>query len=491
MKLTHKISALTGNGIATLILLLGLLTGCSRNDKNLVENIPASATTVSIVDFDILLKNAGCEINNGFITLTPDLKKIESLLAPRHAEMFDAIIKAAPAIDLTEVGFFSTGSAEAAVIRLKQPEIFEQGIRAEAESSDSFDGKTFYLFNDIAVAIEDNYAWISEDNVKLSNLLNELDKESFYKKYRVLSSNLTDSSDAVRIVSLIEKNVTAAPVNGVEQKFDRLFLVGQLTVTDNIMSLECRFTDKDNRSLDFSPYFEETGSDFLRFVDPQANIIAAIGKPMRPEIIEMVYGYLNRESGIYSEFIPMLKAIDGTTGFSARITSDINKGNLLNSGEYVLTTQLKESENSGVIQLLEMSGAKKMAETPVGGEIAQYEIPVNSGNLYAGLFQGTLAIGNRPVDDTFSNPFTTDFQGVRAGLIITFAPGSPLQKAAKIPYGVYCSAMIYSQSENIRLRFNGSSRNVVATIVELIATFMTDHSGNGIGQNVPDIVSNE
>lgn len=471
MKFTKRMTV--NAAFISIALLVSLLTGCGSKSGSLLNNIPEDATTVAVVDLDAILKNAGCRIDNGVITLSPDLEQLTSRMNPKQADMLEAVTKAAPAVNLDEVGVFSIDNYAGIALSLKAPELFEQGVKAGAKETVSAAGQDVYVYDDIAIAIDGNYAWLTVNAVQMENVLNSLAKGNFGSKYPVLSENLADKGNALRIVSQVAENFAADPYNGVAQKFDRLFMVGKLKITDSVLDFEASFTDRDNKPLNFSPYFAETGTDFLRFVDPGSNVVIAIGKPESQEMIQQVIAIFGRQFRDINSLLPMLKAVNGTTSASYRLTSDINLNDSpdwLNAGEYILTTQIEGSESQSLMQMVQLAGGTKLEETPAGAEVVQYELKAMGTPYYIGLFQGTVAAGNRPISDTFSNSFTTDFQGARAGYVLTFAPGSPLSKALDIPYGAYSSLIVKEQTINCKLRFNGSSRNVVATLINLLAT---------------------
>ncbi|MDE5969941.1 MAG: hypothetical protein K2G74_03830, partial [Muribaculaceae bacterium] len=50
-----------------------LFSSCSKEECNLIDNIPVNSKVIASVNIDMILKNAGCQFKDGTIMLSNDL----------------------------------------------------------------------------------------------------------------------------------------------------------------------------------------------------------------------------------------------------------------------------------------------------------------------------------------------------------------------------------------------------------------------------------
>lgn len=481
--------------IACTLVIIALLNSCRSGNGRLLDYVPAGSEELAVVNTDMLLKNAGCKIDKGVITLTPDLEMIKAKMSQQNADRLSYITLAAPAIDLENIVFFRHGSTYIQLVRVKAPEIFEQAIKLGAKDISRTDGVTYYTMDDIVIAVDGDLAWIANKSDAISSAIKDAGKKNFTTAYPALAETLENKEYVIRTVNRISENFSAAPYNGVRQEFSELFGICKLNLTDNIADLKIQFTDAGMKPLEFSPYLETAGSDFLRFVDQRSNIVFAAGNPLtKEEFLPMLANIISSEKSLrtLAPVIPYLESIEGTTSISATAIGDASalRANAPGAWDFTATTILSDKDSRSVISLIELSGAKKLADSPSGGEVSQYELPFGDNQtIYAGLFQGTLAASLHPITGDCSNPFTTDFQGARAGFVFTFTPGSNISKLIDFPYGATLTAMLYDNEAELRLRFNGSPRNVLATLINLAATSVRDYPEVPQTEEIEEIVA--
>lgn len=480
---------------ASFLVFLTLMTGCNGKEDRLFNHIPADSETVAAINLDMLMKNAGCKTDNGAVTLTPDIELLKAKIPQKSADIISYMVLAAPAINLEQIIYLA--DEKVYIVSLKSPEIFKEAIRLGAASTEEDGDAEFFIFDDVVIAVENSTAWATgkdPDNIK--KVMASAAKKGFAETYPELAGELENTENAATFVSRIAGKTEAKEYNGAPQHFDNLYAVGQLSVTDSYMTLTARLTDSRLKPMEFEPYFAETGTEFLRFVEPQSSIVAAIGKPSELRtVIAAITNIANINAGDVRLMLPYLESIEGTTGISLIPIADPAALKTFEPGTWDITISsvLHQEDARNILSLLKLSGARELEEGPAGGEETQYFLKYNGYDIYTGLFEGTSVLSTHPVSGTCSNAYTADFQGARAGLVISCAPGSKLAKLMDIPYGIYLSAILGDNDLTCRFKFNGSPRNVLGTLINLIATTSPDYSQESLisatEEITPDIVT--
>jgi len=482
--------------LPTLIVITAIAAGCrDHKGERLLGQVPAGAD-VSVINVDMLLKNAGCKIDNGIVTLTPDLELLKAKLPQKTADLMSYMTLAAPAIDLNEVISFKSGTSAVLLFRIKAPEILGQIVKVGSDNENETDGVTYYNLDDAVIGIDGNTGWISNEASSIVTAREKAKKENFAGTYPVLADKISSSEYVYSRILPYDGKLDVLSANGTKQNSGNLFVLTNVILTDNIIDADISFVGTDGKALEFSQYIDKTGTDFLRFVEPQSAIVAAVGKPLQKDsFMNLANLALGNAVPDAEAYIPYLQAIEGTFAVSAIPVADAASLRTMRPGTWDITASavFNESDTGGIMSMIRMAGAREITDE-TAGEHTQYAFqPYDDTEIYAGVFDNVIAASTHIMSGRCENSFSQEFQDARAGIVMTFAPESNISRMLGIPYGAYCSAMLYDNKISAKFRFNGAPRNVLATFISLYAKNAADNISavqtKTYDEIVPDIVS--
>ena len=460
-----------------------LFSSCSKEECNLIDNIPVNSKVIASVNIDMILKNAGCQFKDGTIMLSNDLTILRDRYFQDRATAANMILLTASTVDLKKVFVYQVDDLDPVLtFKIKNKEVFTAlatGAAGEMKTVDKYD---LFKLEGCAIMTKDDFGWLSTsaENIEKSFAKNGGKKIEGFNNV----IDLIETSDkAVTVAVNLHKSIDAAPENGVVQQFKNAWIISDATLSNNILGLSFKTIDKSGKALDISPYIGEIDSDFLRYTPGNTQLLFALGSVAGIDelytTIRTAFAPETRET--IDQFLPYIKEIDGTTSVAI---NPVATGNSLtdfslDTWDATIMTHLPQQSVDGIVTMIGHLG------TLTGQEPSDDEQPsfnVGSKEVFYGNHDGYLAFSTRPISANYNNSFTTDVLGSRAVFMLDIPYKSETMKAFDLPYGFYMSLRLENTSLTGRLKFNGTN----APFLSALASAMVSYAR---ANPLPDIVT--
>lgn len=475
----------------TLLTVSGLLTGCGKTERSLIETVPADAKMVMTVNLDKILKNAGCRFNDGNITLSGDLMAIRNTLDNRAGEMADMLMATAPAIDITKIIAFITSDNDAIVtFAITNHELFNDVIMSTSPNHDELDGMTVYEFKDHVVVNGGSQGWMAEDIEDVTEALEESAKNHFGIYSGII--NFIDKPENSLSVAINTPTVISGNKNK-GGKNDNNWTCATTALSDNLLGIEIATMDADGRRSEFNPYISVLDTDFLRYIPNNTQAAMAIGQIKDIDglyrIISPILPRDLREQA--ASILPYIKAVDGTSAIAvnpaagAGYLADISP----ETWDFTVMAHMPQSSIESLSSLISMYASASGIRTTTDGQ--QSTISLNGININYGNFDGYFMASTRDISSDNNNSFTQAFSGKLAAAVIDIPYNSETMKAFGLPYGIYLTTSVEDTAIKIKFRFNGAGEPVLSTIASIVAKNITSHDANEIVAVIDETTSDD
>ncbi|MDE7154904.1 MAG: hypothetical protein K2N79_01290 [Muribaculaceae bacterium] len=254
-----------------------LFSSCSKEDDNLLDNVPYNSKVIATVNLDLILKNAGCQFRDGTILLSNDLAVLRDRYFQDRSTAVNMVLLTASTVDLKKVVIYQLDNLDPVLtFRIKNKDIFTAlatGAAGKMESIGKFD---VFELEKCVIMTSGNIGWLSSSvtNIEKSLAPNKGKKHEGFNN----AKNIIDSSDkAVAMAINLHQSIDAAPDNGVVQYFKNTWVIGEVNLADNILGLSFKAIDRGGEALDISPYIGEIDPDFLRYTPDNTQLLFTIG----------------------------------------------------------------------------------------------------------------------------------------------------------------------------------------------------------------------
>lgn len=457
-----------------LICIILILTGCNNNlDKDLLETVPADANFVSVTNIDAIVKNAGCKVVNGVITLSPEIQKLVDETDSKNRAIIKQLIAIASTIDISRVVMFSDNdNSQIVTFQITQPELFNTAMKVSAKGISNDDDYTVYeLENFGIVATNENQGWIAESIDKIKDSVKNSKKNPFSKNEAAYKT-LDNSSTFCCALNISRNNITDAS-NDVCQ-----FLCNNTTLNDN--SIESTFTilnDKGN-SIDISPYISPIEADIAKFLPDNSQVVLAIGKLQNAnkatDFLVNTGGMDFQQAQILSL---VMKALDGPVAIGANPASDGEAlyTDPLNSWDITAAAKFDSQSLDQIMSFINMATLSDGVSVYNDDMTGQKCIDYINGKVYYDNFDNYLAISTSPVSDANTGVYATEFNDCYAALCVNIPYNSPFTKVYNIPYGFSINANLLKDSLNVTVRVNGSKSSILKSLIEILTSINRDN----------------
>lgn len=465
---------------AVLCAVLMMAGACSKVETSLLDTVPKSAPVVAVIDADLLLKRAGCQINGGTVQLSPQLQKLVDTPAESSsvvASTLRMLVDLYGAVDLSEVVFVGIDPGQNSNDTFLTFMVSDRGaVVAKMESlgvkNTGSDGVDVYAGDEWTVAMRDSQGWLipaGTDSDKARSYFTAPDrKESIGAQSGIVDFLNTDNA--------VNLAVLASGLQGNKDDEGRRACIG-VKVEESVIGMRMQLVSPDGAVSDFASDYQEIDTDFLRYVPGSYIGAAAVGFTSSFDwsalgtLAAMVGG---RDAAMITQMaMPMLSKIDGTLAVAAGpaggapAIADIN----LKTWNFLLMAHMQQADVDATLSQIEAMapqlGATQVKLEDGGANVSAWRLPDGT-ELYAGNVDGYLALSNREFNPDSENSMTEIFESMRAALAVNIPAGSEVVKAFNLPFGFNASVQCQKSSLHVRFSLNGTDRSVLQALLELM-----------------------
>ena len=131
------------------IAMLLIVTSCSKTlEGDILSTVPADSKLIFVANVDAIVKNAGCKVVQGKVTLSPELSNLVERMNTKDKIRVKQLIAVANMVNLNRIVIFMDANEKTVItFELTQPELFNSAMIASAKSTDTQDGYTVYTLD--------------------------------------------------------------------------------------------------------------------------------------------------------------------------------------------------------------------------------------------------------------------------------------------------------------------------------------------------------
>lgn len=443
-----------------------ILSGCSKNhDGNILDTVPADAKAVVTADLDAIVKNAGCKVVNGVVTLSPDLQGLVEKMNNHQQLYVKRIIAIASMVNISHIVFYlDNAGSPVLTFELTRPELFNVTLSASAKSYDTEGDYTVYKMKEGGiVATNGTQGWIADDiDTVIRNVNNA--------QQMPLSTN-TAAYEYVNYASTVTCALSISD-KIVKDKSGNIYkhICGVLNLTDNLIEGEFAMIDQEGNNFDATPYIEPIDANIAKLIPDNSQLVIASGKPAdMSQILSNATKYADCDMTT-AQIINLLgQAINGSMAVAASPAAD---------SQYLFTSPETAWNASAAVQLdsesmeqilslaslAALSGGVDIYEDDVTG---QQCLDYKSGRIFYGSFDDYFAMSTTPIDETNTGAYAEQLNGSLFTVIANVPYNSPIVKALNIPYGFTVTANVLTDRTNVAIRINGSNSSILKSAIEM------------------------
>lgn len=447
--------------------LILLLAGCSNNlDKDLLDTVPADTKFIAVTNLDAIVKNAGCKVVNGVITLSPEIQKLVDETDAKNQVVVKRLIAMASAIDISRiVTFTDNANSQIVTFQITKPELFNTAMQVSVKNIRSDDDFTVYTLDNFGIiATNENQGWIAESIDKIKDCVKSSEKNPFSKN--VAAYKVLENSSAFNCaINIRDKNITDS-TNSLCQ-----FLCNSTTLNDN--SIESTFTilnDKGN-AINISPYLSPIETDIAKFFPDNSQVVLAVGKPHDTgAVADFISGIAQTDLQQTQMLSLVLKALDGPIAIGATPASDGESlyTDPLNSWDITAAAKFDSQSLDQILSLLNIASLSEGVTVYNDDVTGQRCIDYMYGKVYYDNFDNYLAVSTSPVSDANTGVYAPDFNNCYAAFIANIPYNSSFTKAYRLPYGFSINAILLKDNLSVTIRVNGSNSSILKSLIEIL-----------------------
>ena len=454
------------------IIALLLFTSCNHTggEKSVYDLIPEGAGKVTRIDADAFLKNAGCRINGGKVTLSKPVEGVlNSIADPDERSLFQGFIAASAVLDMKNVVVCTNDNTTAMLCQVTNPSLMEDYLENNASRTE-IDGNTVYMTHDIAVMVKDGVAVASPRPEQLVKFCEKAEKAPLSRN-QAMVDELSDSSRTM--VSLTSKTVNKRRKRGDRDTNKPLSLRTRyvwLTLHERFIEAEIKLIDEMGEPVFLSDYLQPIEPVVLCSVPSRAEALAAIGEPVR--FNDLMNDFDAYDSDLIAEAAPMSLLCDmlhGSAVISATPASTATYLKTMTPPAWNITASVGQStEDSGSIKALLslfLPQADELRPETVDGQMC-YTLGPDL-NLYVADEPGMLTMSTDMIADGDPDPAITSlFTDAYFGIVVNVPYKSETMKAFNLPYGPNFTMAGYYDGVRMRLSLNGSNTAIMEALCE-------------------------
>ncbi|MCC8175375.1 MAG: hypothetical protein LIO91_02970 [Bacteroidales bacterium] len=456
-----KISTL----LLTVIALLGITTGCSKDEDTLLRTVPDSASLIAKIDAEQILKNAGFQVKDGKYVMPAQLEKSISQVDKKETE---ALLAVARTIDAHSIVVFECKNIRYCTFAITDEENFVQYFESQgATKSKSGDFEVLSFGHNDRIAMRDGQGWYSTSRGvdQLPDILKEAKKQPL--------------ADMNGVREWLEKDgafncaYSLAPLSS-------NWVVANTVLKDNVLSFSVTSIDKGGKTLESSKMLEPINSAVLGYFPANTQLAVALGiakgfpwSDIKTAAAPFV-GY--QALGFLELAMSQMSQIDGTVALAispaagAPALADIS----LKTWDFTLFVhQTQEAVNSNIQSLLDMAQTMGQRVERVGDlyhtTLAGLDPQLNGLDVWIGNVDGYLAISTREIQPGQNNAVAPTMSGKPFSLYLDIPYQSETMKAFGLPYGFNLTLQLSDNILEGKARFNGSNSAFLSTLTEVLS----------------------
>lgn len=452
---------------AALVLIVIITNSCSKTlEEDILTTIPSEARLVVVANADAIVKNAGCKVVDGVVTLSPELEKLVEKLDSRqkfHVKQFIAI---ANMVKTDRIVFFVDESGNPiCTFELQNPELFNISLTASSKSTTREAGYTVYKQrNGGIIATDGNQGWFAQD-VEVVKSAVESAAESNYAANGAVYDVLCDEATITYCLKMSEalaKDENGNPID---------YLCGNVSLTDNLIEAEFQQMNRSGKKYSVSRIMERIDPEIAKYIPDNAQGLVAIGKIK--EVKACVDALRDFRVADPSE-LQMLQligsGISGSAAISVTPAADSNSlfNDPLSSWDITGAVQLSEESVSQISSLIDMASLAYGINVITDEETGQQCIEYGSGKVFYNQYDTTIVASNVPLKEPTTSVYTDKFAECYALVSADVPYDSQLVRAMKIPYGFTVKAYLYDDKLSLEARINGSKSSILKSLVEIM-----------------------
>lgn len=466
MTCRHKIIA----AIAAATLAI-VATSCSGKPE-VLESVPATATTVVRVDLERFLTEAGCTVNDEGITLSDDLRQALDTATSARAAAAD-IFTRIKGLSLQTAVYFEMPDVEGGVLVLPvdDDEAVESLSKPEMKLIKDKD-HGFVTFTDAerktSVAINDNLCWMAaldpDATVALAKKARRAAKKESIADIRWKADALADDVPLRAIISIGETHTDIFGDNAYQSAY-ACIASGD---GDSLLNIKAHIADADGNRLPPFPTPGAIDPDFIRFLSECHNVVAAIAIAEDfnwDAFLDSEGKSLPSANKIFmSSMEPHLRNIDGTIAVGLRIDFD----NLsTDSLDFCVVVKMKAGGADGVIdKIREMAAESRQQLAMRDGFI---RLPLENRTLRIGKIDNYLIVANHQPETATGCTVAPDlFSGKCAAMV---AKGLSADKS--LDFTLTSTA----DDSLLRITADGSAKGALPKLIKFLLAKSNGDSG--------------
>lgn len=455
------------------IAMLLIATSCSKTlEGDILSTVPADSRLIFVANVDAIVKNAGCKVVQGKVTLSPELSNLVERMNTKDKIRVKQLIAVASMVNLNRIVIFM-GTNEKTVItfELTQPELFNSAMIASAKSTDTQDGYTVYTLDSGSVLVTyGNQGWLADSVETVDKCLADAEQNpatNLGAAYEYLCADVT----AACIAYVSEQEIKSVPVfSFMSQEPCGTYICAIANLQDNLIEAELTAVTENGEYPDFAQLVSPIDENMLCYIPDEAQVAVAIGKPTESE--EIINYALNEFSSYDTSSLSMLSllgsALNGGLVFAARPAADARF--LFTSPEtawdYLAVANIDAESRSQINSLIGMASFSGSMSIETDEDWGQDYISYDYRRIYFADLDPYFAVSSSPIRDTNSRIASEDVSGCLGYVNIDIPANSPIQEAISSPFGFTTNLWLTDSSIKADLRLNGTNSSILKSLIE-------------------------
>lgn len=377
------------------MLFLSILTvSCSKTDTALMDNVPADASFVAVVDLDKVIKNAGCELTSTGVALTPAMQaRINATIGNQAYLRLSGML---PYVDTKHVMVFA-----------------EQREFILTYLITVYGGR-------VVTAVKDNQAWTMEGDAdyvvkEVSEILEKASEKNF-TSHRGLVEYLEESASASVVMNLAAFGL----------KDTDTWIAAHVRLADMSAQGDFQLMQSDGEIIP-AEGFSNVDADFLRYVPGDFNYAVAIGVDNGETLagwLRMVMPVMPFEQrGMLESVMPFISKVKGTIAVAGQIDAESDDDDELGHiSPLLVMAKMDQADVDASVQSF-VTMARGMGASVSADGNGRYVASAPGMRVYFGNIDGNLGISTIPFDSNRQNSMATAFGSRLGGAYLVLPQG--------------------------------------------------------------------
>ena len=450
------------------ITIIMLFTSCSRDggEKSVFDYIPAEARSVARVNIDAILKNSGCRIRDGKVTLSPAMEYYLEAASPDQQEFFTSMVDLYPMLDMQNIMVTESDLDLIGLAEVKDPVrlnryLDEQGVET------SSGGLTVYVTSNLAISKADNFVIIGETPEKIASYF-EMAQQQAITEIPELTDLFADVDRTVIGYTRDEAKLTRRErQHGKQPGYTTRLLT--MDLHEHFLDVDFTTFDSEWNPVDITEFIPMVDQDVLASIPAEAQGVIVMGENTDIQgLINNIYPaipeHFNEPSELmfFAEFLKGSFMISATPAATGRYLRELTP-----PAWNITASMLQADENvSSILSALSIfnpSGSIKEED----GQI-RYQINPDLA-LYIRHDAPLLTLSTDLIrSQESSSEYAEIFEGAAFGAAINVPYNSETMRAFNLPYGPNIVLIGRDSTISLRIALNGSKSALLEALAETL-----------------------